>query len=63
MHYEWPNVLYGIFTKYHGSLSNPLRTNVDFPEQTFARNCDNSGETEEVNYIIKQGLVVGTSMF
>ena len=59
MTYEWPiwkkkcfeerNLSYGFLTKYHGSLNNPSRANGDFREQIFARHCNNSGETEEVN--------------
>ena len=42
------NLLYLFFTKYHSSLNNPLRANGHFREQIFARDCNNSGETEEV---------------
>ena len=42
------NVLYGFFTKCHGSLNNVLGANGDFREQIFARDCNNSGETEGV---------------
>ena len=45
---EVQNLLYGLLTKYHGSLNNPLRANGDFCEQIFAHDCNNSGETEEV---------------
>ena len=35
--------------KYFGSLNDPLRANPDYREQIFARDCNNSGETEEVS--------------
>ena len=44
------NLLYGFLTKYHGSINNPSRANGDFREQIFARDCNNSGETEEVYF-------------
>ena len=47
--FEVPNLFHGFLTKYHGSLNNPSRANVDFREQIFARDCNYSGETEEVN--------------
>ena len=53
--FKAPNLLYGLLTKYHGSLNNPSRANGDSREQIFARDCNNSGETEEV--IENQGLV------
>ena len=42
------NLFYGFLTKYHGSLNNLLGANGDFREQIFARDCNNSRETEEV---------------
>ena len=45
---EVQNLLYVFLTKYHGSLNNPSRANGHFREQIFARDCNNSGETEEV---------------
>ena len=50
---EWieePNSLYGFLTKYNGSLNNASRANGDFWEQIFARDFNNSGETEEVQW-------------
>ena len=52
---EWieePNSLYGFLTKYNGSLNNASRANGDFWEQIFARECNNSGETEEVSFFL-----------
>ena len=43
---------------HHGSLNNPSRANGDFREQIFARDCNNSGETEEVCYITMLGVIV-----
>ena len=51
--FEVPNLLYGFLTKYHGSLNNPSQANGDYREQIFARDCNNSGETEEVRNIAK----------
>ena len=45
------NLLYGFLKKYHGSLNNPSRANSDFREQIFARDCNNSGETEQVLFL------------
>ena len=46
--FEVPNLLYGFLTKYHRSLNNPSQANGDFRKQIFARDSNNSGETEEV---------------
>ena len=43
--YEIPNLLYGFLTKYYGSLNNPSRG--DFHGQIFARDCNESGETQQ----------------
>ena len=45
---EVPNLSYGFLTIYQGSLNNPSRANGDFRKQIFARDSNNSGETEEV---------------
>ena len=61
MNYEWPilkkrlknqKLLYGFLTKCNGSLNNASRANGDFREQIFARDCNNSGETEEVIVLV-----------
>ena len=37
-----------LYCGYYGSLNNALQANADFNKQIFARDCNNSGETEKV---------------
>ena len=43
------NECMSFWLKYYVSPNNPSRANADFWEQIFARDCNNSRETEEVN--------------
>ena len=55
------NLLYGFLKKCNGSLNNPSRANGDFREQIYARDSNNSGETEEVVTFTIIGTCNGTS--
>ena len=45
-------------TKYYGSLNNPWQADYDSREQVFALDCNNSGETEEVIFLISSKFVL-----
>ena len=49
---EDKNVLHGFLTKYRGSLG----ANGDFRQQIFARDCNNSRETEEVINLLSRQI-------
>ena len=51
--FKEPNLINVFWTKYYGSQNNTLQANGDFRKQIFARDCNNSGETEEVHEIIQ----------